>query len=118
MRVVGLDLQKATGADYSKLLDLSSHSIVINNAGVAKTSPFFEMPLEDIEASIKTNVHPYVLLSKYAILHFIKHKNEHKHKDALIQVSSSAGDMFGPPLVYGATKLFEKVFASLIDKQL
>ena len=46
------------------------HSIVINNAGVIDRIKFFEEPLENIQALIKTNVHPYVLLAKYAALHF------------------------------------------------
>jgi short-subunit dehydrogenase len=57
---------------------------VINNAGIIDREKFFDVPLAKIEALIKTNVHPYVLLAKYATMHFRQHKDEHKHKDALV----------------------------------
>lgn len=57
---------------------------MINNAGIIDREKFFDVPLAKIEALIKTNVHPYVLLAKYATMHFKQHKDEHKHKDALV----------------------------------
>ena len=65
-------------------MDAGNHSIVISNAGVITRNNFFDEPLEKIETLIKTNVHPYVLLAKYATMHFKQHKDEHRHKTALI----------------------------------
>ena len=69
-KIIPLDLQKASSSDYANLMLGGQHSIVINNAGVIDRIKFFEEPLENIQALIKTNVHPYVLLAKYAALHF------------------------------------------------
>lgn len=79
-----MDLQTATSEDYVRLMEAGQHSIVINNAGVIDRIKFFEEPLENIQALIKTNVHPYVLLAKYAALHFRANKDSHSHKNALI----------------------------------
>lgn len=65
-------------------MESGQHSIVISNAGVIDRVNFFEEPLENINALIKTNVHPYVLLAKYAALHFREKKDSHSHKNALI----------------------------------
>ncbi len=43
-----------------------------------------------MENMIKTNVHPYVYMSKYAMRHFEANKEDHRHKNALIYVSSTA----------------------------
>ena len=81
-------------------------------------SRFFDEPLENIENLIKTNVHPYVLLAKYATIHFRQNKDKHDHKVGLIQTSSSLADMMISPMAtYGATKAFNKVFANLLAKQ-
>jgi short-subunit dehydrogenase len=67
---VQLNLKTAKSEDYKSLLDAGTHTIVINNAGVIDRTKFFDAPLETIETLIKTNVHPYVLLVKYACMHF------------------------------------------------
>ena len=59
------------------------------------------------------------MLAKYACMHFRQHKDEHSHKNALVQTSSTVAEMTAPILAtYGATKLFNKVFASLLATQL
>ena len=42
-----------------------------------------------LEAMIKTNVHPYVYITKYALLHFKQKASEHSHKNAISYVSST-----------------------------
>jgi short-subunit dehydrogenase len=114
-RIVPLDLKQAKTEDYAHLLDAGKHTIVVNNAGIIDRQKFFEVPLEKIEDLIKTNVHPYVLLSKYATLHFREHKDSHYHKNALIHVSSIVADTVIPfhftYSTYGATKAFNLAFA-------
>ena len=83
-RIIPLDLKQAKTEDYAHLLDAGKHSIIINNAGIYDRQKFFEVPLERIEDLIRTNVHPYVLLTKYATMHFREHKDSHNHKNALI----------------------------------
>ena len=43
----------------------------MNNAGIMKNKMFLETDPALLEDMIKTNVHPYVLMTKYALLHFI-----------------------------------------------
>ena len=95
-RIISLDLQTAKTEDYAHLFDAGQHSIVVSNAGVIDRRKFFEIPLDKIENLIKTNVHPYVLLAKYATLHFRENKDAHRHKNALIQTSSSIAEIVAP----------------------
>lgn len=66
---------------------------------------------------IKTNVHPYVYMSKYALKHFEENANLHKNQNLMLYTSSMAATMdmtyFG---VYAGTKTFNFAFANLIRK--
>ena len=50
----------------------------------------FQTDPAHIEAMIKTNVHPYVYMTKYALQHFSQRASEHSHKNAITFVSSTA----------------------------
>ena len=63
-----LDVSTATPTDYANLFSEKEHTtIVINNAGIMKNKHFLKTDPALIEATIKTNAHPYVYMSKYAI---------------------------------------------------
>lgn len=65
---------------------------------------------------IKTNIYPYVLMSKYATLNFLKHADQHDHKVGLIHTSSIASDLQMPwSSIYSGTKRFNEVFGDLIS---
>ena len=68
-----------------------------------------------LELMTKTNVHPYIYMTKYALRHFIEHAGEHNHRTALTYVSSTAawmdGKFFGP---YCGTKTHNLVLANLV----
>lgn len=66
---------------------------------------------------IKTNVHPYVYMTKYALQHFSQNAATHQHKIALLYTSSTAA-MIDFPLfsTYCGTKTHNVVFANLIRK--
>ena len=53
-----------------------------------KNAAFLNLDPATIELMIKTNVHPYVYLTKYALQHFRNNKDAHSHKNALIYTSS------------------------------
>ena len=66
--VVQLDVMNAAPITYSGLFCESKRtSIVINNAGIMKNRIFFDQDPQLLEDMIKTNVHPYVYMTKYAI---------------------------------------------------
>ena len=72
-RVVPFDISKQAPDEYAKLFNSSKNtSIVISNAGIMKNRKFLETSPETIEAMIKTNFHPQIYLTKYAIKHFIE----------------------------------------------
>ena len=64
---------------------------------------------------IKTNVHPYVYMTKYALKHFAEHANGHSHLNAITYVSSTAAwvdlQYFGP---YAGTKTHNLVLSKLV----
>ena len=65
---------------------------------------------------LKTNVHPYVYMSKYAMKHFAEKAGEHSHRNALIYVSSlsSMGDL--PYFTaYAGTKTHNYITARLVN---
>ena len=70
------------------------------------------------EASIKTNVHPYIYMTKYAILHFLNFKDtatSDQHKFAMTFTSSMAAFVRIPNFgVYGGTKNHNFVLGKLI----
>lgn len=68
-----------------------------------------------LESMIKTNVHPYVYMTKPALNHFRATRDQHMQKNAMIYVSSSVvymnGALFGP---YTGTKTHNLVFANQV----
>ena len=73
------------------------------------------MDPNDLERMIKTNVHPYIYMTKYALPHFISNADSQSHRNAMIYVSSSAAYAqcvyMGP---YAATKSHNLYFANMI----
>jgi len=68
---VPLDVSRSTPQDFANLFNEQQRtSIVVNNAGIMKNQKFLETDPALIEAMIKTNVHPYVYMTKYALQHF------------------------------------------------
>lgn len=65
---------------------------------------------------IKTNVTPYVLLTKYAVRHFLAQSETHLHKNALMYTSSMAACVSFPNMAaYSGTKTFDAVFAKMVQ---
>lgn len=66
---------------------------------------------------IKTNVHPYVYMTKPALNHFRETSDQHSLKNAMIFTSSSVtymnGALFG---AYAGTKTHNLVFANQVRK--
>ena len=72
-RLLPLDVSKAEPKEYAQLFNNDqATSIVISNAGIMHNSRFLETDPARIEAMIKTNVHPQIYLTKYAMQHFEK----------------------------------------------
>ena len=67
--VVPLDISQAQGTDLASLFK-NRTTIVVNNAGYMRRAKIFDQDPKDIEDMLKTNIHPYVLLTKYASEHF------------------------------------------------
>ena len=81
-----------------------------------RNQKFLNQEPADIEAMIKTNVHPYVYMSKYAMKHFAATKDQHKHKNAMIYVSSTAGLVFSPYFgLYSGTKTHNWYLGRLVS---
>ena len=65
---IPLDVSKASPQDYAALFNERERtSIVVNNAGIMKNQNLLQTDPALLEAMIKTNVHPYVYLTKYAL---------------------------------------------------
>lgn len=78
--IVRLDVSNAEPGDFGKLFNENQPtSIVVSNAGIMKNKFFLKTDPALIESMIKTNVHPYVYMAKYAALHFIANKEKHNH---------------------------------------
>ena len=64
---------------------------------------------------IKTNVHPYVYMTKYALKHFSENAASHQHQNALLYTSSTAAmidfPMFG---TYAGTKTHNFALANMV----
>ena len=92
-------------------------SLVVNNAGIMKNQKLFDTPPDLIEAMLKTNISPYVYMTKYALQHFEKNGESHSKKNGLIYISSSVSfvgfKFFGP---YSSTKMHNDRLASLVGK--
>ena len=111
-----LDVSSSVPSDFGSLFnDQERTSIVVNNAGLLRGQKFLQTDPAQIEAMIKTNVHPYVYMTKYALLHFKATSKAHNHRNAMLYTSSSAAHanitFFG---VYAGTKTHNYVFANLI----
>ena len=67
--VVRLDVEKSEPSAYADLFAQKDQrtTIVINNAGIMKNKHLLKLDPALIESTIKTNVHPYVYMSKYAL---------------------------------------------------
>lgn len=88
----------------------------MNNAGVMKNRYFLETDPAHLEAMIKTNVAPYVLLTKYAMRHFMEKSDSHLYKNALTYTSSMAACINFPNMAaYSGTKTFNAVFAQMVQ---
>lgn len=115
---VPLDVSKASPQDYAALFNERERtSIVVNNAGIMKNQNLLQTDPALLEAMIKTNVHPYVYLTKYALQHFSQNAASHQHKTALLYTSSTAAQVDFPLMSsYSGTKTHNVVFANLIRK--
>lgn len=70
-----------------------------------------------LEAMIKTNVHPYVYMSKYAILHFRANMSQHSNKNALLYTSSCSAFWWMPnTAVYAGTKAHNYYLGALVSQ--
>ena len=64
---------------------------------------------------IKINVHPYVYMTKYALLHFMANADSHSHQNALLYTSSMAAYTWMPAsAVYSATKAHNLALANMV----
>ena len=71
----------------------------------------------DVAAVIRTNVHPYVYMTKYALKHFKEKRGKHGHKNALIYTSSITAWISFPFFsIYSSTKLHNSILASLSNR--
>ena len=115
--VVELDVSKAAPSAYQALFNERQRtSIVVNNAGIMKNRLLLEQKPELLEAMIKTNVHPYIYMTKYAMKHFKEHKEGHQHKTALLYTSSLAAEAWLPNMgVYAGTKMHNASLARMVS---
>ena len=68
-----------------------------------------------LEAMIKTNVHPYVYMSKYALQHFSENRDSHSHKNAMLFTSSMAAFVYLPNhATYSGTKTHNYFFGRML----
>ena len=86
---------------------------MVNNAGIMKNQALLKTDPAILERMIKTNVHPYVYMTKPALKHFRETRDSHNKVNGMIYVSSSAAFMnsslFGP---YAGTKTHNLVLAN------
>jgi len=113
---VSLDVSKATPSDFAALFNEKERtSIVVNNAGVMRNQLLLQSDPAALEAMIKTNVHPYVYMTKYALKHFDEQASAHRNLNALVYVSSTAAwvslTYFS---MYAGTKMHNWKLASLV----
>ena len=75
---------------------------------------FFDTTPRDMTTMIKVNNRPICLLTKYGLYS----QSESKKGLALVQVSSfSALRWYATAGLYGGTKIFDEMFARMIDQQ-
>ena len=111
-----LDVSKSTPQDFANLFKEGEQtSIVVNNAGIMKNQKLLQSDPALLERMIKTNVHPYVYMSKYAMQHFASNAADHSHLNALVYVSSVAAFVYGPYYgPYASTKVHNWHLANLV----
>ena len=64
-------MSESSPEDYASMFKGDQRvSLVVNNAGIMKNQKLFDLPPDLMETMIKTNVHPYVYMTKYALNHF------------------------------------------------
>jgi NAD(P)-dependent dehydrogenase (short-subunit alcohol dehydrogenase family) len=64
--------------------DLGGLDILVNNAGITSTSPFLEMPFEEWERVMRTNVGGYFAVGQAAARHMVR-----RRAGAIINISST-----------------------------
>lgn len=116
--VVRLDVSSAAPSDYGALFkDNERTSIVVNNAGIMQNRYFLTQDPAKMEMMIKTNVHPFVYMSKYALLHFRSNADKHDHKNAMLYTSSMAAFCWmSNTALYSATKAHNFYLAKQVSK--
>ena len=83
-----------------------------------KNNLFLETDPALFEAMIKTNVHPFVYMSKYAVKHFLEKRDVHApHKNAMTFTSSMAAICWMPfTATYSGTKSHNFVLGRLLSQ--
>ena len=82
-----------------------------------KNKLFFQIDPALLELQIKTNVHPYVYMTKYALLHFLNFKDTTDHKFAMTYTSSMAAFVRIPNFAeYGGTKNHNYMLGKLLNQ--
>ena len=72
-----------------------------------------------LESMIKTNVHPYVYMAKYATRHFLELKDVTEHKFAMTFTSSLAAMVWMPNFAaYAGTKAHNYMLAKMLNQAL
>ena len=90
---------------------------MVSNAGVMYNKMFLDTEPALLEAMIKTNVHPQLYLSKYALQHFETTHQDYKFKKAIVYISSCIAlfDMT-TTAAYGGTKVSNRVFNDVMTR--
>ena len=114
IQVVQFDVMNAQPKNYESLFTESQPTtIVVNNAGIMRNRFFLKTDPAHLEAMIKTNVHPYIYMAKYATLHFQSNKDKHQHQNAILFTSSMAACCaMANMAVYAGTKMHNLAFSN------
>lgn len=116
-----IDLMSTNIEDYIELADSVKSldvSILINNAGYANIGPIEEEEYDELERMVKTNMGPYVYLTRSMLPRMLKREK----KSGIIFTSSVSATITIPGVsTYGATKAFNDHFSQslayeVIDK--
>ena len=89
--------------------------VLVNNAGVSHNGLAVDMPIEDVDTAIMTNVNSVAKLT-----HLYGKDMKEKRRGRILMVSSVVGAVSAGPTValYAATKSFEKMLGLSIAKEL
>ena len=106
------DIEKWVSDTFSE--DLTP-DILINNAGIGLFGPVDELPREDWEAMINTNVNGVFYLTRQLVPH-MKKSSSHSH---IINIASVAGLLGNPNISgYNASKFAVRGFSEALFKEL